>query len=116
MLRCEKKMTNLFSCPSSPSLVLFLYIYIYIYIKKKKKKHDEEEEIFFRTIKENNLIISIFSLDFLFNQFVDVFFIVVWASNLFLAATILLTFSLSHCLDLILCFFIAKSWLIPPRV
>ena len=76
----------------------------------------KKKKFFFQTIKENNLIISIFSLDFLFNQFVNVFFIMVWASNLFLATTILLTFSLSHCLDLILCFFAKNSWLFPPRV
>ena len=62
MLRREKKMTNLFSRPGSPSLVFF-----FSKKKKKKKKCEEEEEISFQTIKENNLITSNFSLDFLFN-------------------------------------------------
>ena len=62
MLRCEKKMTNLFFRPSSPSLVFCFSKKknLYNLKKKKKKRSEEEEEISFQTIKENNLIISFF--------------------------------------------------------
>ena len=45
-----------------------------------------------------------------------VYFVVIWASNSSLAVITLLIISLSHCLVLPSCFFVANSWLIPPRV